>query len=331
MLKEKLDAFDESANNVVNINGHEQPPVDEDYLKSLMIPNGIDFAEYAQTRDSEKDNIKSPMHYLDEIKKSLKVNLIEGDTLPWTKTHDNLRFRPSEVTLWHGYSGHKKSMVLGYAAMNFAYSGHPVCIASFEMKPVKTLMRLLKQASGTVTPTEYALDNFANHFDNKLWIYDKMGNADLKALFGVMYYCADKLGVKHFVIDSLMRVVPSEDDYNAQKNFIVQVCAIANETNMHIHIVHHNRKGDESHAAGSQGAKGTGAIKDNVHNAIEVWTKYKDLEARQKDNEFDAPDVYLLCTKQREGEWEGNIGLWFDEGSLQFKGSKDAGVRTWLK
>ena len=135
----------------------------------------IVWAQFRQTRYSKKDNIKSPMHYLDEIKKSLKVNLIEGDTLPWTKTHDNLRFRPSEVTLWHGYSGHKKSMVLGYAAMNFAYSGHPVCIASFEMKPVKTLIRLLKQASGTVTPTEYALDNFANHFDNKLWIYDKMG------------------------------------------------------------------------------------------------------------------------------------------------------------
>lgn len=339
MQIEKLQAFDVSAknSNIVQIHGHEQPPVDEDYLSALLIPEGIDFADYAENRESEKDNIKTPRSFHDALIAALDKNsAVQGASMPWTKTHEKIRFRDGEVTMWHGYSGHKKSMALGYVALGFMQQNLPVCIASFEMQPVSTLSRMLKQASGTTEPTTYALEQFLNFTDSKLWLYDKQGTLTQETLFGVMYYAADKLGVKHFVIDSLMRVVPNEDDYNAQKNFVIKLCEIAKETGMHIHFVHHNRKGDESKEAGSQGAKGTGAIKDNVDNAIEVWTKYKTIDEKNLASKNDAevmelPDTYVICTKQRHGEWEGKIALWFDFGSLQFKGSKDAAVRTWVK
>jgi twinkle protein len=333
-MNERLAAFDESAKmaDVVNIKGHEQPDIDDDYLNALMMPKDIDFAKYAITRESEKDNIKPTASYFDELKASLQPNqALQGSSLPWTKTHDNLRFRDGEVTMWHGYSGHKKSMVLGYAALGFIQQNAPVCIASFETKPVKTLARMLKQATGTTQPTEHALNQFIKFTDSKLWMYDKQGTITQDTLFGVIYYAADKLKCKHFVIDSLMRVVAGEEDYNAQKNFVVTLCNIALETGIHIHMVHHNRKGDESNPAGSQGANGTGAIKDNVHNAIEVWTKYKDLDARNKADDHETPDIYMICTKQREGEWEGAIGLYFQESSLQFSGSKDGGTRSWIR
>jgi twinkle protein len=339
MASEKLQAFDESAQKaqVIQLHGHEQPPVDEDYLKSLLIPEGIDFAEYAENRESEKDNIKPVRAFYDELVLSLDKNQpSQGATMPWTKTHEKIRFRKGEVTMWHGYSGHKKSMVLGYVALGFMQQNAPVCIASFEMRPVTTLSRMLKQATGTIEPTQYALDGFLKFTDSQLWIYDKQGTMTQETLFGVIFYAADKLGVQHFVIDSLMRVVPNEDDYNAQKNFVIKLCEIAKEANIHIHFVHHNRKGDESREAGSQGAKGTGAIKDNVDNAIEVWTQYKTLAEKQlaigKDEKVaELPDTYVICTKQRNGDWEGKIALWFDYDSLQFKGARDAAVRTWTK
>lgn len=338
MDSNKLSAFDESAQKakVIQLHGHEQPPADEDYLKALMMPTDVDFADYAETRLSEKDNIKAPRAFYDELLASLDKNAgLEGATMPWTKTHDKIRFRNGEVTMWHGYSGHKKSLALGYVVLGFIKQNAPACIASFEMRPVTTLSRMLKQATGTTEPTQYALDGFLNLTDSKLWIYDKQGTMTQETLFGVMYYAADKLGVQHFVIDSLMRVVPNEDDYNAQKNFVIKLCEIAKETNMHIHFVHHNRKGDESKEAGSQGAKGTGAIKDNVDNAIEIWTQYKTLADKQlaidKNSDVsDLPDTYAICTKQRNGDWEGKIALWFDYDSLQLKGSKDAAVRSWL-
>lgn len=333
-MNEKLAAFDESAKNaqVVNIRGHEQPIHDEHYMNALIMTGSVNFEDYANTRQSDKDNIKDTQSYYEELKLILSPDAeVQGDSLPWTKTHDNLRFRGGEVTMWHGYSGHKKSMVLGYVSLGFINQNSPVCIASFEMKPVKTLLRMLKQATGTVTPTEYALDSFIEFAQGKLWMYDKQGTITPETLFGVIYYAADQLKCKHFIIDSLMRVVPSEDDYNAQKNFVIKLCEIAQETGVHIHMVHHNRKGDESKAAGSQGAKGTGAIKDNVHNAIEVWTKYKDQASRDNADDQETPDTYVICTKQREGEWEGAVGLYFDESSLQFSGSKDSRVRQWIR
>jgi len=333
-MNERLAAFDESAEKaqVINIRGHEQPYPDDAYLDSLMMTSKVNFADYAVSRDGEKDNIKDTQSYFDELKLLLDPNTpVQGATLPWTKTHDNIRFRDGEVTMWHGYSGHKKSMVLGYVSLGFIQQNAPVCVASLEMKPVKTLARMVKQATGTTKPTEYALERFVQFAHNKLWMYDKQGTITPDTLFGVIYYAADKLNCKHFIIDSLMRVVPDEDDYNAQKNFVIKLCDIALETGIHIHMVHHNRKGDESKAAGSQGAKGTGAIKDNVHNAIEVWTKYKDMKARESADDFENPDTYMLCTKQREGEWEGAIGLYFDENSLQFIGKKDGTTRTWIR
>jgi twinkle protein len=285
----------------------------------------IDYLDYLRQRESDKDNFKQVADFRDEVIERINGTKAAGATLPWTKTHDQIRFRPAEVTMWQGFNGHKKSMVLGYAALGFMQQNEPVCIASFEMKPASTISRMLRQAAGCSKPTEMAFDSFVNFSQDKLWMYDKQGSITPELLYGVIYYAADKLGIKHFVIDSLMRVVAGEDDYNAQKNFVVKLGDIALETGIHIHFVHHNRKGDESKPAGRYGAKGSGSLSDNVHNALEVWQRPID------DKESDMPDMFIMCDKQREGEWEGNIGLWFEPESLQFCGTPDIKVRTWIR
>jgi twinkle protein len=37
-----------------------------------------------------------------------------------------------------------------------------------------------------------------------------------------------------------------------------------------------------------------------------------------------APDAMLVCEKQRNGEWEGRVALWFHDGSQQFVGAHGA-------
>jgi len=327
-MNERLSAFDESARQaqVVNIRGV-HPPMEEGYLDALTMPK-IDYRKYAETRSSEHDNIKPVASFYQEMLDEINhVEGVQGATLPWNSTHDKLRFRPSEVTMWQGFNGHKKSMVLGYASLGFMEQGQSVCIASLEMKPSKTAGRMLKQAVGTKEPTPHALDLFKDYCEGKLWLYDKQGTVDTETLFGVIYYAADKLGCKHFIIDSMMRVVNGEDDYNAQKNFVTRLCDIALETNIHIHFVAHNRKGDEDKPAGRYGAKGSGSLSDNVHNAVEVWQR----PIKSTDDGSELPDMYLICDKQREGEWEGTIGLWFLEESLQFANNKGQRSRTWIR
>lgn len=285
----------------------------------------IDFIEYLRQSEAEQSNVKQVSDFKDDVLDRIQGLKHSGATMPWTKTHDNIRFRPSEVTMWQGFNGHKKSMILGYISLGFIQQNEPVCIASFEMKPASTINRMLRQASGTSSPTQTALDRFINFTQDKLYLYDKQGSVKPETLYGVIHYAAKELGVKHFIIDSLMRVIDGEDDYNAQKDFVSKICEIALDTNIHIHLVHHNRKGDESKPAGRYGAKGSGSLSDNVHNALEVHQP-----PRKDDDDNTLPSNFIYCDKQREGEWVGGIALWFCEDSLQFSGTPDRRARSWL-
>ena len=137
----------------------------------------------------------------------------------------------------------------------------------------------------------------------------------------VARYCAKEKGVTHFVIDSLMKCVAAEDDYNGQKAFVDELTAIARDNQIHIHLIHHIKKpANEDHKPNKYDYKGSGAITDQVDNVVSVWrnkTKEKAREAGKVVNEGD-PDCLLICDKQRNGEWEGQIGLWFHRDSQQF-------------
>lgn len=294
--------------------------------KSFKTPE-IDFVKYLHEVEKERSNVKDVTEFHDEMITLMGGAEDQGATMPWTKTHENIRFRKGEVTMWQGFNGHKKSMVLGYLSLGFILQNQAVCIASLEMKPVSTLRRMLRQAAGCSSPTEVAWESFKNFAGGKLYLYDKQGTLNPETLYGLMHYASRELNIKHFVVDSLMRVIPGEDKYNEQKDFVVRLCDIAQETGLHIHLVHHNRKGDESKPAGRYGAKGSGSLSDNVHNALEV---HQPPEHILKNMECTATN-YIYCDKQREGEWTGGIALWFDPESLQFMGSEKSGVRTWLK
>lgn len=280
-------------------------------IDNLALPN-VDFDAYLKNNPTDNQKIKLVSEYIDDIEAFLnRGDEVSGIQLPFSKLHGLFGFRDSEVTLWTGYNGHKKSMVLGFVVLkSFLAAQEKTCIASFEMKPVKTIHRMVRQFShkSHVTDVEYA--DFINYAGNKLYILDQMGGMTPTRLYGVILYCAKELGVKHFVIDSLMRVIAGEDDHNAQKDFIVKLCEISNSTGIHIHVVHHTKKGNEEKPSGRYDAKGSGAISDNVHNSISVWSN--------KNNLQEMPDVILTCDKQREGEWEGRIALNFDPVSLNF-------------
>ena len=91
-----------------------------------------------------------------------------GDVLPWEKTHDNFRFRPSEITLWCGINGHGKSMILSHVVAHLCKS--TTClIASLEMSIGATGHRMVRQMVGTDNPTTDIIDKSLMWLDDKLW------------------------------------------------------------------------------------------------------------------------------------------------------------------
>lgn len=252
-----------------------------------------------------------------------------GAMLPWVKTHENVRLRPGEVSLWPGINGHGKSLLTTQVALDLVAQNERVVVASLEMWPVKTLARMARQATGGAKPSDEHLMAFVDWLARRFWIYDQHGRADPRYVLAVIRYAAIELEVRHFFLDSLMMVCRGEEDYDGQKDFVTELCAIAKDTGCHVHLIHHTRKlKDEGEIPGKFDAKGSGSITDQVDNVFTIWrNKRKESDRQTGIADESKPDALLICDKQRHGEWEGRIGLWFDQNSLSYRGDQMRGFR----
>ena len=292
---------------------------------NVLSPDDIDFGAYLKETEA-KQRVRPAREYVNELCERLGKPVIHrGQSLPWAKASGYFRFRPGEVTLWAGVNGHGKSLMNGFVMLDLIAKKQKVCIASFEMKPHSTLERMLRQWTGYApdfAENPSALDSMRDLYeqfndltDQKLWFYDQQGTVSADQMIAVARYCAKELGIKHIVIDSMMKCVRGADDYNGQKNFVDELTSIARDYEVHIHLVHHIRKlENELKKPDKTDVKGAGEITDMVDNVLLVWRNKADPIGR-KESEADAA---LICCKQRHGEWEGGINLWFHKESQQF-------------
>lgn len=298
----------------------------------ILTPETIDFRAY-MAESEPKAKVLSADTWANELLEAVRGGgEVKGARLPWSKTHDHLRFRGGEVTLWQGINGHGKSQLLGQACLGFAAQGERVCVASFEMKPVSTLKRMLRQSAMNDHPSEKAVNDLMTWAKGRFWLYDQLGTVKPEMIYAVARYCADKLKVKHVVIDSLMKCVRGEDDYNGQKDFVDTLTGLARDLDIHIHLVHHVRKGEnEEKVPGKFDGKGSGAISDQVDQVLTVWRnkkkertleKFARQNAQPDEETKKQPDALLICDKNRHGEWEGTTALWYHPQSLQYTGDK---------
>jgi twinkle protein len=297
-----------------------------------LIPDTINWADYEKETE-EAAKIRPASDFLDVM--IAQVGEPEESEprcyLPWDKTHEYFAFRQGEVTLWAGVNGHGKSLVTGMASVSMIVQNEKVCIASFEMKPRKTLRRMATQFMGQSTTPHHpdeiplvreVLDQFRGLCTDRLWVYDQQGTVTPERVIAVTRYCFKELGIKHMFIDSLMKCVKGEDDYNGQKALLDELCALARDHSAHIHLVHHLRKsGKETDQPDKNDVKGSGSITDQVDNLLLVWrNKQKEMDyGTGKQVDPLDPDVILFCRKQRNGTgWEGAIKLYFNSRSMQY-------------
>lgn len=310
-----------------------------------MLPDTIDFAAYMRETDA-KANVKKASAYRKEMKEHLRQLQAERRVfLPWPKTMRNFDFRLGEVTVWAGVNGHGKSLVTSMVALSLLGQDQKVCIASFEMKPRVTLQRMAQQYAGLnlfspefqsadgLGAVDAMYDEFHDWTDGRLWLYTQNGTTDPDLVLGMVRYCATELGLQHVFVDNLAKVVKGEDDYTAQKTFVDQLTAIARDHNIHVHLVHHVKKGaKETDLPDKNDVKGSGSIIDQPDNLILVYrNKAKEIAIKAgkgSEKVESEPDQILFVRKQRNyggsADGEPQINLWFDLDSQQYREAPNA-------
>jgi len=299
--------------------------------RNIIKSSQIDIEKYLKASDLSA-HVKSANSWLDEIYQNYTDPQKTDDALmPWIKTHSDVKFRLGEVTVYAGSNGGGKSLVTGQIALGLVKQNLKVCIASYEMKPITTIVRMLRQFAGeninvplTHDKEGYirgVLGRFTNFIDENLYLYDQQGSTTPQKTIAMARYCAVELGIKHIFIDSLMKCVVAEDSLNEQKSFVDELCALARDHHVHIHLVHHIRKLQSEEIQPSKtDLKGSGSIADQVDNVFLVWRNKKKENARRNNEDYDEkqPDMFLMCQKQRNGEAEEFYGMYFEHNSQQF-------------
>jgi twinkle protein len=310
--------------------------------KVRLVKSGdIDVDKWSKAQDIGQF-VKDPVGWLLEIaeeyeRPEVKVKVL----LPWIKTHESFSYRPGEVTIYAGSNGGGKSLMTGQIALGLIKQRQKVCIASFEMKPKRTLMRMLRQFSGVnfempvaglADKVAKACVDFSEWSEGCLWLYDQQGSVNARQVVAMARYCAVELGIQHVFIDSLMKCVSAEDAYNEQKGFVDELCAVARDHSVHIHLIHHIRKASsEEVMPNKMDIKGSGSITDQVDNVFIWWRNKKKERLLQSGDttEILAADAFLMCEKQRNGEAEEWYSLFYERNSQQYVEIANAGAMTW--
>lgn len=278
----------------------------------ILTADDVDFAAYMAETEMKSKVIPANAFAEDVINYFHKPTFEHGDKIPFAKLQNLVRFRPGEVSVWSGFNGHGKSLLLGQVMLGMIEQGRSVCVASMEMLPRTTLSRICRQFTENRFPQKSEINEFLDIVSSHLFLYDHQGVVIADKLLAVLRYCAAELKINHFVVDSLLKCGIPEDDFNGQKRFVDNLCSIGRDSGMHIHLVCHSRKGkDEMTPPGKMDIRGSGSITDQVDNVFCVW-KNKDEKRLPGD------DALLIVDKQRNGEWEGRTALSFNPESQGF-------------
>lgn len=266
-----------------------------------------------------------------------------GYRTPYGKLGNKLLFRPAEVTLWSGASGAGKSQVLSDCTVDWIKQGSRICLSSLEMRAPSTLKRMCKQVTGVDRPVADYIENALLWMAQGLLLYDVIGKASVKTLINVFDYARAKYGCDQFIIDSLMRLGIASDDYVGQEKAVFQLVDWAVSSNIHLHIVAHARKGGpQSGAPETEDIKGAMEIGANAFNIVTIWrNRALEDDIRKLENKAQVsagnaeaelaelkkkPGVIFNIAKQRNGDFEGKIGLWFDQNSYRYHSSHEKGL-----
>jgi twinkle protein len=277
---------------------------------------------FARAKELSPETLVSPDFFNDKIQRLFEMGAkLFGTPTAWTELDSILKgWRGSEVTIWSGRNGSGKSTILNQVILDLAAKGVRSCIYSGEMPPERYLRWAIIQHTENNYPQPVSILDSLQWMTGKLYILNVTNTITPDELLNNFEYAARRYGVKHFVIDSLMKIsINDSDEYNEQKRFVSRLTDFVKIHDCHVHLVAHPRKAaSDTDEPGKVDIKGTSHITDLAHNVIVLYRPTEDQKSNSIKKGKVAADMVLFVKKNREFGIEGAVMFKYAEATKKF-------------
>ena len=276
---------------------------------------------FINAEELKPDTLTTPMFFAEKVRNLFFQGGLFGVQTPWKKLNDILKgWREGEVTIWSGRNGSGKSTILNQVFLGLAEKEIKSCIYSGEMPPERYLRWAIIQHQGNEKPSATEIDNTLSWMDSRIYILNITSGVQPDKLLSDFEHAARRYNVKHFFVDSLMKIsFKDQDEYRQQQAFMDQLTGFAQKFSVHVHLVAHPRKTEkDDDAPGKVDVKGTGHITDMAHNVIVLQRLSEEKKETIKKKQSTPADMRLYVKKNREFGIEGCVLMMFDERTKRF-------------
>lgn len=293
--------------------GSDLPVIHDDLFRKLLdLQAGL----------STDSILKGPADFREEI-----LNPRESEAImTGLSSFDNLfgGLRPHELTILTGETSSGKT-TFGAAFLPYILSqkGHPVLIASFEMKPPQIQRKMVQMTMGrpfkelSRSEKEQGMDYIEGL---PLYFTDIYGRAGLRELRAAVFKAHKQFGVSLSIFDHLHFFLKYSADHERQAidSALAEIKSWAMTLGLHVILMVHPTKIEtENRPIRLNDLKGSSGLKQIPDNVLSIWRPRDSDDLRNPQSEV---ILDILKARGDDGD-EGKVILTFDKRSQSYEDS----------
>jgi twinkle protein len=269
------------------------------------------------------NTVKGPEVFFDEVLdlhqgRSVSKGVLTG----WNDFDDLLSgLRPNELSVLTGETASGKTTWAANLSYKLVKKGYPVLIASFEMKPVTILKKMVQMEVGypffdlREIEVKAALKEIS---ERPLYFIDVYGELGMSELRNAIYYAKRKHGIQVVVLDHLHYFLKynSNEERQAIDQALRDMKKWTMELAIHILlIVHPTKLTYDSQVVHLNDLKGSSGLKQIPDNVFSIWRPRENKNGgAPSDNQV---ALHILKCRDDSGD-EGITSMTFDKRSQSY-------------
>ena len=221
-------------------------------------------------------------------------------------------FRRGEFSIYSGLTGSGKTTLLSQLSIDFAKQGVPTLWGSFEIKNEILMTNMLLQFSeANLIKSPESFEFYANRFENMpLYFMKFFGSSELDKILSTIDFAIYTYDISHIVIDNLQFLLSGQgrgfEKFDLQDQAVSKFRQMATNRNVHVSLVIHPRKVDDTQEINMSSIFGTAKSTQEADNVflIQNHKGYKVLELKKNRFDGEVGSIALGFDKETKSYFE---------------------------